>query len=101
LNREVELKLSARAADLPALERALAEMTPDSVSMPERLIATYHDTRDLALQRRGLTLRVREQSGRFIDGRPDPQFVVPAKAGTQGFKRSIGSPGPPLSRGRR
>jgi hypothetical protein len=66
LNREVELKLSARAADLPALERALAEMTPASVGIPERLITTYHDTRDLALERRGLTLRVREQGGRFI-----------------------------------
>jgi triphosphatase len=82
------------------LIRALAEMTPDSVSVPERLITTYHDTRDLALKRRGLTLRVREQDGGFIqtvraadpagagmlsrgewedaiaDGRPDPRAPI-------------------------
>ena len=63
---EVELKLSARAADVSALKRALVEMAPGSVSSEERLISTYYDTRDLALKRQGLTLRVREQAGRFI-----------------------------------
>jgi inorganic triphosphatase YgiF len=61
-----KLKLSAQAADLPALERALFEMTSGSGRVPERLITTYHDTRELALERQGLTLRIREQGGRFI-----------------------------------
>ncbi len=63
---EVELKLSARPADLPQLKRALVEMAPGSVSSQERLISTYYDTQDLALKQRGLTLRIREQAGRFI-----------------------------------
>ena len=31
-----------------------------------RLISTYYDTPDLALKRRGVSLRIREQGGRFI-----------------------------------
>jgi len=41
-------------------------MAPDAASSRRRLISTYYDTPDLALKRRGLTLRVREQGGRFI-----------------------------------
>jgi len=41
-------------------------MTPASAGVPSRLISTYYDTPDLALKRRGLSLRVREQGGRFI-----------------------------------
>src|SRR6516165_10501408 len=41
-------------------------MAPTSASSHLRLISTYYDTPDLALKRRGLSLRVREQSGRFI-----------------------------------
>jgi triphosphatase len=41
-------------------------MTPGAVSSQERLISTYYDTPDLALKRHGMTLRVREQGGRFI-----------------------------------
>ena len=41
-------------------------MAPTSAASPSRLISTYYDTPDLALKRRGLSLRVREQSGRFI-----------------------------------
>jgi inorganic triphosphatase YgiF len=63
---EVELKLSARPADLPQLKRALVEMAPGSASSQERLISTYYDTQDLALKQRGLTLRIREHAGRFI-----------------------------------
>jgi inorganic triphosphatase YgiF len=40
-------------------------MTPGSVSAQERLISIYYDTPDLALHRKALTLRVREQAGRF------------------------------------
>src|SRR5262249_23033643 len=63
---EVELKLSARPADLPPLKQALGEMAPGSVRSQERLVSTYYDTADLALKQQGLTLRVREQGGRFI-----------------------------------
>ena len=51
---------------MPKLERALVKMTPASAGVPSRLISTYYDTPDLALKRRGLSLRVREQGGRFI-----------------------------------
>jgi len=73
ISTEVELKLSVRAADLPALKRELTAMTP--VSAQERLISTYYDTPDSALKRRGLTLRVREQGG---------QFTQTVKAGDSG-----------------
>jgi inorganic triphosphatase YgiF len=39
-------------------------MTP--VSAEKRLISTYYDTPDAALKERGLTLRVRDQDGNFI-----------------------------------
>jgi triphosphatase len=41
-------------------------MAPGSASSQERLISTYYDTHDFALKQRGLTLRIREQAGRFI-----------------------------------
>jgi inorganic triphosphatase YgiF len=65
ISTEVELKLAASAADLPELKRALVEMAPTSAGSHSRLISTYYDTPDLALKRQGLSLRVREQSGRF------------------------------------
>jgi len=66
ISTEVELKLAAPAADVPKLRRALVKMTPVSAGVPSRLISTYYDTPDLALKRQGVSLRVREQSGRFI-----------------------------------
>jgi triphosphatase len=66
MSTEVELKLAASPADLPELRRALVEMAPASAGSDSRLVSTYYDTPDLALKRRGLSLRVREQGGRFI-----------------------------------
>ena len=63
---EVELKLGAKAADFPDLKRALAALAAAPTGAPRRLISTYYDTPDLTLQHHGLTLRVREQEGRFI-----------------------------------
>jgi inorganic triphosphatase YgiF len=66
ISTEIELKLAARPADLPELKRALVALAPASVSAQERLVSTYYDTPELTLQRSGLTLRVREQAGRFM-----------------------------------
>lgn len=41
-------------------------MTMARVSTQERLISTYYDTPNSALKQRGLTLRVRDQSGHFL-----------------------------------
>ena len=41
-------------------------MAPATASSHSRLVSTYYDTPDLTLKRRGLSLRVREQGGRFI-----------------------------------
>jgi triphosphatase len=51
---------------LPELKRALVKMSPTASSSQSRLVSTYYDTPNLALKRRGLSLRVREQGGRFI-----------------------------------
>ncbi|HEY1431493.1 MAG TPA: CYTH domain-containing protein, partial [Stellaceae bacterium] len=64
ISTEVELKLAARSEDLPALKRALMAMA--RVSAQQRLISTYYDTPDSALKQRGLTLRVRDQGGHFL-----------------------------------
>jgi inorganic triphosphatase YgiF len=66
ISTEVELKLAASASDLPELKRALVEMASTSAGTQARLVSTYYDTPKLALKRRGLTLRVREQGDRFI-----------------------------------
>ena len=41
-------------------------MSPSSAGSDSRLISTYYDTPDRVLKRRGVSLRVREQGGRFI-----------------------------------
>jgi triphosphatase len=51
---------------LPDLKRALVAIAPTPRGAPRRLISTYYDTPDLALWHQGLTLRVREQEGGFI-----------------------------------
>jgi len=63
---EIELKLAARAADLPDLERMLVGMAAASAKSTKRLIGTYYDTQDRALQRRRMILRIREEAGRLI-----------------------------------
>jgi inorganic triphosphatase YgiF len=96
IGTEIELKLAVRAADLPALERALAARAAGSLGRPAELVSTYFDTPDHALARRGLTLRVREGDGHFV------QTVKsgPAGAGQGGalargeWEDAIGGAGP-------
>jgi triphosphatase len=41
-------------------------MAPAPAEAPQRLLSTYYDTPKLRLRQEGMTLRVREQKGRFI-----------------------------------
>jgi len=67
---ETELKLAARAGDLPAVRRALEAMaaSPESPRRASRarLVSTYYDTPDHALARRGSSLRVRRHGRKFV-----------------------------------
>jgi hypothetical protein len=86
ISTEVELKLAARAADLPALRRALRDMAGAERTARRKLVSTYFDTKDRALARRGCVLRVRKRVGHFIqtvksagaggDSRPARCWVV-------------------------
>ena len=62
---ETELKLATRPEHLPALTRLL-ETRAGGPGREARLVTTYFDTPDGALARQGLTLRVREQAGSFV-----------------------------------
>ena len=66
MSTEVELKLTARTADLSELRRALVELTFGALGPQQKLISTYYDTESLQLKRQGLSLRVREQAGGFV-----------------------------------
>jgi inorganic triphosphatase YgiF len=63
---ETELKLVARSGDLPVLRRALGKLAAGRKPLRANLISTYYETEDRALRRKGLTLRVREGDGRFV-----------------------------------
>ena len=61
---EVELKLAGEADDLEALWASA--IGPRTKAVRRRLISTYFDTADLRLRRRGFTLRVREDGGKYV-----------------------------------
>jgi inorganic triphosphatase YgiF len=60
------LKLAAEPDDLAGLTQALKGMAQGGASISRKLVSTYYDTPDRALQRAGSIVRVREQDGRFI-----------------------------------
>jgi triphosphatase len=66
ISTEVELKLAADPADLPALERALEARAANAAADKQPLVSTYFDTPDRALHRVGTILRVRRQGEQFI-----------------------------------
>lgn len=66
ISTEIEIKLAARAADLPALRRALRDMAGGEKTERHKLVSTYFDTKDRALARRGCVLRVRKRGGHFV-----------------------------------
>jgi len=66
ISTEIELKLAAEPGDLADLTRVLAAQTLGAVTISQRLVSTYFDTPECALQRAETILRVREQNGRFI-----------------------------------
>jgi inorganic triphosphatase YgiF len=63
---ETELKLAARGGDLPVLRRALGKLAVGGKPLRAKLISTYYETKDHALRRKGLSLRVRECDGQFV-----------------------------------
>jgi inorganic triphosphatase YgiF len=78
---EVELKLAVLATDLPKMRQALHEMAPRSDCSRSSLTTTYYDTADRRLNGLGLSLRVRETNGRFLqtvkdDGRGEPSLLA-------------------------
>lgn len=61
-DREIELKFACAPDDLAAVLAA----APDGDDETHELISVYFDTPDLALQKAGASLRVREQAGRRV-----------------------------------
>lgn len=65
---ETELKLAVRPGDLPAIAHALEirSASAPAGAAEVALLNTYFDSPEHALVKRGLTLRVRQRDGRFI-----------------------------------
>lgn len=64
---ELEIKLQGAAADISALRRSrLFASLRNSKSTWERLVSTYYDSPDGALQRAGASLRLREEAGGLV-----------------------------------
>jgi inorganic triphosphatase YgiF len=80
---EVELKLAATAGALTPAKRALLEMAGRDDAAPATLVSTYYDTADRLLQRRGLTLRVRNRNGEYVQTvkAEDPGSALPFSRG--------------------
>jgi inorganic triphosphatase YgiF len=66
ISTEVELKLAASAPELQKSKCVLLAMPTERSDTQLELTSTYYDTPDLALRRKGLTLRVRKQGRNFV-----------------------------------
>ncbi len=75
-NIEFELKFSGPSPAIAALpqSRFLRAMDPGAGRW-ERLASTYYDTADRALERRGLSLRLREEAGTLVQAVKRPNGV--------------------------
>jgi inorganic triphosphatase YgiF len=62
----IELRLAAAPDQLSALKEALEAMRSASAPSCLTLISTYYDSPDHKLRQKHMTLRVREQDGRYI-----------------------------------
>src|ERR1700742_3623584 len=65
-DREIELKFACGPDDLAAVLAAAPKSVPGGDDETRELISVYFDTPDLALQKAGASLRVREHKGRRV-----------------------------------
>ncbi len=72
---EIELKLSAVPHQIPELKQALEAMGSSSVRPPVLLSSTYYDSPGLKLRRHGLSFRLHEEEGRWIQVLESREFI--------------------------
>jgi triphosphatase len=92
---EIELKLAVAASDLPKLCAALAAM--GSAPAEAQLVSTYYDTADFALQRKGITLRVRKIGRRHVQTVKTFDLAAGAEAGRGEWEDPIARATPDLT----
>jgi triphosphatase len=92
---EIELKLAAAASDLPKLHAALVAMGSGPAEV--HLVSTYYDTADFALQRKGLTLRVRKHGRRHVQTVKAAEVAAGGEAGRGEWEDPISGAQPDLA----
>jgi triphosphatase len=92
---EIEVKLAAAASDVPKLHAALVAMGSEFAEA--HLASTYYDTADFALQRKGLTLRVRKSGRRHVQTVKTAEMADGASAGRGEWEDPISRAQPDLA----